>query len=268
MPSVPHAVAVLDLETTGLGPSDRILEIGVVLLDRELRQEATWQTLVQPGRDIDNSHIHGVTATDLVHAPTFAGVAAELAELLDGRVIVAHNAPFDIRFLAAEYARLGVELPAGTRWFQCTRVLSRRLLPGAPQRLADCLDTAGLGNDRPHAALADAAAAADLYRALSNSCTQHLRERRKLEYVDVTALRDLQSEDFAPADFEQEQALIARLLAALPDEQSEVIRLHLHGECTFADIAEILDIPLPTAKSRYRYGIEHLRKELQKQNLF
>ena len=106
-----------------------------------------------------------------------------------------------------------------------------------------------------------------LYRALSNSCTQHLRERRKLEYVDVTALRDLQSEDFAPADFEQEQALIARLLAALPDEQSEVIRLHLHGECTFADIAEILDIPLPTAKSRYRYGIEHLRKELQKQNL-
>ena len=107
-----------------------------------------------------------------------------------------------------------------------------------------------------------------LYRALSNSCTQHLRERRKLEYVDVTALRDLQSEDFAPADFEQEQALIARLLAALPDEQSEVIRLHLHGECTFADIAEILDIPLPTAKSRYRYGIEHLRKELQKQNLF
>ncbi len=107
-----------------------------------------------------------------------------------------------------------------------------------------------------------------LYRALSNSCTQHLRERRKLEYVDVTALRDLQSEDLAPADFEQEQALIARLLAALPDEQSEVIRLHLHGECTFSDIAEILDIPLPTAKSRYRYGIEHLRKELQKQNLF
>ena len=107
-----------------------------------------------------------------------------------------------------------------------------------------------------------------LSRALSNSCTQHLRERRKLEYVDITALRDLQSEDLAPADFEQEQALIARLLAALPDEQSEVIRLHLHGECTFSDIAEILDIPLPSAKSRYRYGIEHFRKELQKQNLF
>ena len=107
-----------------------------------------------------------------------------------------------------------------------------------------------------------------LYRALSNCCTQQLRERRKVEYVDVTALRDLQAEDITPTNFEQEQALIVRLLAALPDEQSEVIRLHLHGECTFAEIAEILDIPQPTAKSRYRYGIEHLRKELQKQTLF
>ena len=105
-----------------------------------------------------------------------------------------------------------------------------------------------------------------LYRALSNSCTQLMRERRKVEYVDVTSLRDLRADDITPSNFEQEQALIARLLAALPDDQSEVIRLHLHGECTFADIAEILEIPLPTAKSRYRYGIEHLRKELQKQN--
>ena len=106
-----------------------------------------------------------------------------------------------------------------------------------------------------------------LYRALSNSCTQLLRNRRRIEYVDVTSLRDLHAEDMTPSDFDEEQALIARLLATLPDEQSEVIRLHLHGGCTFTEIAEILDIPLPTAKSRYRYGIEHLRKELQKQNL-
>ena len=106
-----------------------------------------------------------------------------------------------------------------------------------------------------------------LYRALSNCCTQHARDKKRLEFVDVSSLKDLQAEDISPTNFEQEQALISRLLAALPDEQSEVIRLHLHGECTFSEIAEILDIPLPTAKSRYRYGIEHLRKELQKQNL-
>ena len=106
-----------------------------------------------------------------------------------------------------------------------------------------------------------------IYRALSNSCSQFLREQQKQEFVDVTTITNLQAEDLTPSNFEQEQALIARLLALIPDEQSEVIRLHLHAECTFAEIAEILDEPLPTVKSRYRYGIEHLRKELQKQNL-
>ena len=105
-----------------------------------------------------------------------------------------------------------------------------------------------------------------LYRALANNCTQHARDKKRLEFVDLSSLSELRADDIVPESFEQEQALISRLLAALPNEQSEVIRLHLHGECTFAEIAEILDTPLPTVKSRYRYGIEHLRKELQKLN--
>ena len=102
-----------------------------------------------------------------------------------------------------------------------------------------------------------------IYRALSNACSQALRERRKICFIDIDSLSDLTADDLHPADFAQEQTLISRLLAALPDEQSEVIRLHLHGDCTFAEVAEILDLPLPTVKSRYRYGIEHLRKGLQ-----
>ncbi|RSZ62867.1 hypothetical protein EAH68_08775 [Corynebacterium hylobatis] len=166
MPPVPHPVAVIDLETTGFGPADRVLEIGLVLLDRELQQEGTWQTLVQPERGFDNSHIHGVTATDLVRAPRFSGIAAELAELIDSRLIIAHNAPFDTRFLAAEYARLDVDLPEAGAWSSCTQQLSRGLLPGAPGRLSDCLACTGLDNQRPHAALADAQATAALYREL------------------------------------------------------------------------------------------------------
>ena len=106
-----------------------------------------------------------------------------------------------------------------------------------------------------------------IYRSLSNACSQALRERRKVCFIDIDSLSNLTADDLHPADFAQEQALISRLLAALPHEQSEVIRLHLHGECTFADIADILETPLATVKSRYRYGIEHLRQELQKQNL-
>ena len=107
-----------------------------------------------------------------------------------------------------------------------------------------------------------------IYRSLMNACAQRLRDRHKLSFVDLTSLKDLREDDLQSKDFEQEYQLIGRLLETIPQEQSEVIRLHLHGECTFAEIAEILDIPLPTVKSRYRYGLEPLRKELQKQNLF
>lgn len=106
-----------------------------------------------------------------------------------------------------------------------------------------------------------------IYRALSNGCTQYLRKQRRHRFVDISTLNDLRAEELNPTDYEQEQRLIGRLLASISDEQSEVIRLHLHGECTFTEIAEILELPLATVKSRYRYGIEHLRKELQKQNL-
>ncbi len=164
--TIPFKTAVLDLETTGFRSSDRVIEIGVVLLDEHLTVEATWQTLVQPDRDIDNTHIHGISASDLVTAPRFAGIAAELAELLDGRVLVAHNAPFDTRFLSAEFARLDIDLPEPGIWSLCTRVLSRTHLPGAPQRLADCLSCAGLHNELPHAALADATATSELFRVL------------------------------------------------------------------------------------------------------
>lgn len=162
-----HPTAVIDLETTGFRHTDRILEIGVVLLDRDLHVEGTWQTLLQPGLEIDNTHVHDIRTTDLIHAPKFRGVARELAELLDGRVVIAHNAAFDTKFLAAEFQRIGVDLPLEGSWALCTRRLSRELLPGAPERLAMCLETLGLEGDRPHTALGGAEATADLYRELA-----------------------------------------------------------------------------------------------------
>ncbi len=91
--------AVIDLETTGFSTTHRILEVGVVLLRPDLTVERTWETLIQPGRDIPNSHIHHITATDVVDAPSFADIAACLGHLLNGRILVAHNASFERGFL-------------------------------------------------------------------------------------------------------------------------------------------------------------------------
>ena len=61
---------------------------------------------------------------------------------------------------------------------------------------------------------------------------------------------------------EAEYRRIASLLTEIPDEQAEVIRLRIYGDNSFAEVAEILSLPLPTVKSRY--GLEKLRKGLKK----
>lgn len=54
--------------------------------------------------------------------------------------------------------------------------------------------------------------------------------------------------------------LIQETMSRLPDIYREVITLKLWGDLTFAEIAEALGIPANTAASRYRYGLEELRK--------
>src|SRR5699024_4796222 len=65
--------AVLDFETTGIGSTDRVIEIGVMLLDEHLQVKKTVYTLVYPELDIPNSFVHKITESDVAHAPTFAG---------------------------------------------------------------------------------------------------------------------------------------------------------------------------------------------------
>ena len=92
--------AVIDFETTGLSSSDRVVEIGVVLLDDKFQVEKTWDALVNPECDIANSFLHKITDADVAQAPTFADIANTIASLLAGRMMVAHNASFEQRFYA------------------------------------------------------------------------------------------------------------------------------------------------------------------------
>jgi RNA polymerase sigma-70 factor (ECF subfamily) len=55
-------------------------------------------------------------------------------------------------------------------------------------------------------------------------------------------------------------AFIQKAMRELPPMYSEVISLKIWGGLTFAEIGEALDIPQNTAASRYRYGLEELRK--------
>ena len=163
--------AVVDLETTGLGVRDRVVEIGVVISDARGTILREWESLVQPGCAIPTTAIHGISAADVRDAPRFAGVAAELAELLDQRVLVAHNAPFDLRFLRREFAAVEVEFAPLRCHYLDTCVLGRAAYPSSPSRsLRTLLEMAGIDNAAAHTALADARATAGLLAA----CLQRL----------------------------------------------------------------------------------------------
>ncbi|MFE0147843.1 exonuclease domain-containing protein [Nonomuraea sp. NPDC059007] len=158
--------AVIDLETTGLRPSwhDRIIEVAVVLLDPLGRITGEWSTLVNPERDLGPQHIHGISAADVRHAPFFKDIAGTLAELVRGRVPVAHNLRFDLGFLHDEYARAGTPIPGLGSIGVCTMTEAARFLPAAPRTLAGCCAVADIPLDRHHDALIDAHAAAELLR--------------------------------------------------------------------------------------------------------
>lgn len=61
---------------------------------------------------------------------------------------------------------------------------------------------------------------------------------------------------------QETRGLLERGLRELPEKFSEVIVLKVWGEKTFAEIGEMLGISQNTAASRYRYGLEGLRKTL------
>lgn len=160
--------AVIDLETTGVHAAghDRVIEIAVVHVAPDGGIEGSWQTLINPEREVGARRENGICPEELLAAPTFAQIAPRLIALLDSRVVVAHNASFDIRFLLAEFHRCGYgneapnALDIGTL---STMELAHRYVPGAPGlSLADCCAVYGIEVEAPHHAQANAMSTAHL----------------------------------------------------------------------------------------------------------
>lgn len=122
-------VIVLDFETTGLSPQrgDRALEIGAVLIENN-RIIDRFQSLMNPGIPV-SPFIQGLTGISnamVARAPGCAEVMAGFADFMGHYPLVAHNAPFDGRFLDAELARIN---RVRTNEIVCTLRVARRIYP-------------------------------------------------------------------------------------------------------------------------------------------
>jgi len=165
---------VLDTETTGLELADghRIIEIGCVELVHRRLSGRTWQRYLRPEREVDAGAltVHGITNEFLAGQPTFAEVAQEFLDFIDGTELIIHNAEFDLGFLDMELKRAGLPGAVGKICRICDSLgMARRMHPGQRNSLDALCKRYGVDNSNRdlHGALLDARILADVYLAMS-----------------------------------------------------------------------------------------------------
>ena len=102
-------LVVFDIETTGIGAADEIVEITVI----SARGDTLLDSLARPNRPIpkDATRIHGITDADVESAPTIRDLLPDLRRMLEGRVVTAYNLDFDVRLLTSSCKAYGVAWP-------------------------------------------------------------------------------------------------------------------------------------------------------------
>lgn len=165
---------IFDLETTGFRHEDghRIVEIGCVELNEGSPTGRTFHAYVDPDRPVDPGaeRVHGLTNAFLSRYPRFddPSVGEAFHAFLSGATVVAHNAPFDVGFANAEFARLALDEIALDAVLD-TLVMARKKFPGARNDLDALCDRFGVVRTHRtlHGALLDAQLTAQVFIELT-----------------------------------------------------------------------------------------------------
>lgn len=157
----------LDTETTGLSPhyGDRVVEIGLARFRGDV-MENLYDSLVNPERPIPLGavRVHGITDADVRDAPRFAEIAAQVYAELDDAVIVAHNARFDLEFLAHEFWRARYACP--NNLVLDTLTFLRRYFHLPSNSLPRAAQALGIQTARAHRALADVLTTREIFQII------------------------------------------------------------------------------------------------------
>jgi len=165
---LPKKLVFVDTETTGMNAVyDRIIEIGLLCVeDNEIVEQ--YQTLLNPQTYLSPfiENMTGISADDLVNAPTFYDVKERLRNFFEDSVFVAHNVRFDYGFLKNEFKRFNIKF--SPKHF-CTVKLSKYLYPQYTHHNLDSIITRfGFTISRRHRAFDDAKILWNFYQEIQN----------------------------------------------------------------------------------------------------
>lgn len=165
---------ILDTETTGFDPAegDRIVELGCVELINRQFTGNNLHLYFNPDRDSSEGalEVHGLTTEFLSQFNRFEDEAARIYEYLKDTEIYIHNASFDVKFLNAEFARVGLpSINETAASINDTLAMAREMYPGKRNNLDVLCERLGVSNAHRtlHGALLDAELLAEVWLAMT-----------------------------------------------------------------------------------------------------
>jgi len=157
IPDADTLLAAIDIETTGLHPFySEIVEVAAVTFDMNGNVHEEYSQLINPQMLIHPRaiEIHGITDAMVKNEPAWNEIAPEFYGIIKNKILVAHNAPFDLSFLA--FKGTVISQPFVDTYFTDTLTISREIYPEFKRHtLVDLSESLGIELNNAHRALAD-----------------------------------------------------------------------------------------------------------------
>lgn len=188
-----------DLETTGTRPSsDMIVEVGAVMFDGDQALKG-FGCLVDPGISIpaDASAVNGITDEMVRGKPRITDVLSDFADFCGDLPLVAHNAPFDYKFLLEDVKLHKAPAPKGV--VLDTLPLSRSIFPGlANYRLGTLVRHFGFPSGTFHRAEEDSSYCGLLFAKIVQTLEMRGEPCGAEDLVKMTGKTEMRFPQFAP----------------------------------------------------------------------
>jgi len=159
---------ILDTETTGLSTADnhRIVEIGCVELNNQIPTNNTFHVYINPQREVSEEayKVHGYSNKFLSDKKIFSEIVEDFLNFIKDKIIIIHNAPFDLSFLNYELKILNKK-PINIKNVIDTLEIARSKYPGAQNSLDALCKRFNIDNSKreKHNALIDCHLLKEIY---------------------------------------------------------------------------------------------------------
>jgi DNA polymerase-3 subunit epsilon len=197
----------IDFETAN-GSRNSACSLGVVIVKQGRIVDRRY-SLINPQTNFQRycTYIHGITESAVKNAPTFSDIYPVLFDMLNGQVLVAHNAPFDVAVLKASCDGRGLATPRVDPF--CSVEMARIAWPELPHHRLNSLAEQFHLDLRHHNAIGDATACAQLVLL----CADQFGANNIAELRGMLAIKDRRNREEAKAKKAREEAEAAAIAA-------------------------------------------------------